>query len=73
MSLASDYAASQATAAAGQVTANTGVPAPLVGANATFSVTPQGNLLVTRTSTNPSEATPAAALALRDWITTTFG
>ena len=73
MSLASDYAATQATAASGQVTANAAAPPPLVGANATFSVTPAGNLLVTRTTNNPAEASPAAALAVRDWITATFG
>jgi hypothetical protein len=73
MSRASDYAATQATAAAGQVTANVGEPTPLVGPKATFSVTKEGNLLVTPTGGGPNEASPAAALALAAWITLNFG
>lgn len=73
MSLASAYAATQAAAAVGQVNANVGEPPPLVGANATFSVTPAGNMLVTKTGSGPAEAPPAAALAVAAWITQTFG
>jgi hypothetical protein len=72
MSLASVYAASQTSAATDQATANAGVPAPLVGAHATFSVTPAGNMLITKTDTAPAEATPAQAIAVANWINATF-
>ena len=73
MSLASDYAAAQATQAANQVTVNVTEPPKLVGANATFSVTKAGNMLVTPTGSGVTEAPPAAALAVAAWITATFG
>lgn len=75
MSLASDYAATQATAASEQATANAAVPAPFVGPNGgRAEVTPTGGLLlVPGTGTSALEITAAAALALRDWITATFG
>lgn len=75
MSLASDYAATQATAANGQATANAAVPAPFVGpggGRAEVSVT-GGLRLVPGTGTSSLDITSAAALALRDWITATFG
>lgn len=73
MSLASDYAAAQAQVAADQVTANVAEPPQLFGPNATFSVTVQGNMLVVRTNTGPTEVPPESALALAAWITATFG
>jgi hypothetical protein len=65
MSLASDYAAAVAAATAG-------APPKLVGLNATFEVSPTGNLLVTRTSTLPLEASPTQALIVANWIITNF-
>jgi hypothetical protein len=73
MSLASVYAASQTTQTSNQATTDATVPAPLVGANATFSVTKAGNMLVTPTGPGINEASPAAALAVASWINATFG
>lgn len=73
MSLASDYAATQAQAAANLVTANQAVPPQLDGPNATFVVTAQGNLRVIAKGSGPVEASPAAALAVAAWIVQTFG
>jgi hypothetical protein len=74
MSLASDYAATQATAASGVVTANAAIPAPFVGPNGRAEVTATGNLRIVRTSSQDNiEIPPAGALAFRDWITATFG
>lgn len=74
MSIASDYAAAQATADADKVTANQTVPAPFVGPNGSLSVTPDGNLLVTPASAGSNLTLPPdAALAAAAWIVATFG
>ena len=65
MSLASDYAASQAAQAT--------PPAPFVGLNGRAEVTPSGNLRLVQTGSGVFEIPPAAALAFRDWLTATFG
>ena len=73
MSLASDYAALQSGAAAGQVTANEGVPAPFVGPNGRAEVTTAGGLRLVPTTSGLFEIPAAAALAFAAWITATFG
>jgi hypothetical protein len=74
MSLASDYAAQQATVASELVTANAGRPAPFVGPNGSAEVTTTGNLrLVPGPSFNNIEIPPANALLLAAWINATFG
>jgi len=72
MSLASDYAASQATAAADQVTANASVPAPFVGPNGRAEVTASGGMRLVPTGTSPFEIPAAGAVAFATWITDTF-
>jgi len=73
MSRASDFAATQAAAAAQQVTANQAEPPKLEGPKATFVVTDEGNLrVIPKSSTEDMVAPPAAALAIADWINATF-
>jgi hypothetical protein len=72
MSLASDYAATQATAAADLVNANASAPPSFVGPNGRAEVTNTGNLRVIPTTQGNLEIPPAAALALAQWITDTF-
>jgi len=73
MSLASDYAATQATAASGQATANATVPPPFVGPNGRAEVTSGGNLRLVPTTGGNFEIPPAGALAFAAWIESTFG
>lgn len=73
MSLASDYAATQASADATKVTANQAAPPMLDGPNATLSVTPDGQCLITpKSNTNPVTIPPAQAVAVANWILATF-
>ena len=72
MSLASDYAASQSSAAAEQVSANANAPPSFTGPNGRAEVTTTGNLRLVSTGSGLFEIPPAAALAFRDWLTTTF-
>lgn len=67
MSKASDYAALV-------ITRETllGAPLPFVSSNVRAEVTGRGNLLLVLLSGNP-EMSPDSSLALRDWISTTFG
>lgn len=68
MSLASDYVTAYASA---QTVAP---PAPFVGPNGRAEVTSAGNLRLVKTASGGEfEVGPAAALAFRDWLTTTFG
>ena len=68
MSLASDYVTAYATS---QTAAP---PSPFVGANGRAEVTSAGNLRLIQTASGGNfEIVPAAALAFRDWLTTTFG
>lgn len=74
MSLASNYAATQTAAAAGQVTANEAAPAPFVGPNGRAEVTASGGLrLVPTAGASVLEIPAAGALAMAAWITATFG
>lgn len=75
MSLASDYAATQATVATEQVTANASAPSPFIGpGGGRGEVTNTGGLRLTPgTGVSSLELTASAALSLRDWITATFG
>jgi hypothetical protein len=73
MSLASVYAASQASADATKATATASVPAAFVGPNGRADVTPEGNMRLTQTTSGSFDIPAAGALAFRDWITTTFG
>lgn len=76
MSLASDYAARASTAATSVTTASATVPPPLIGPGGVVraEVTPAGFMrLLPGQGGVPIELPPAAALALRDWITATFG
>jgi hypothetical protein len=73
MSLASVYAASQASAAAGQVTANEAVPPPFIGPNGRAEVTASGGMRLVPNSTGLMEVPAASALAMAAWITATFG
>lgn len=67
MSLASDYVTALASS-------EIAPPSPFVGANGRAEVTASGNLRLVQTASGGSfEIVPAAALAFRDWITTTFG
>lgn len=69
MSLASDYAAAYAVSQT-----NIGAPSPFVGPNGRAEVTPDGRLRLVQTASGGDfTIAPAAALAFRDWITTTFG
>lgn len=73
MSLASEYAARQAVAAAADVTANESAPPSFTGPNVSMFVDPQGNLRVRPSpGTNEVVAPPAAALAVAQWIMDTF-
>ena len=73
MSIASDYAAAQAIQTTDQAAVDATAPAPLVGPNATFSVTKTGTLLVTKTGrADVIEATAAQAKAVADWIYANF-
>lgn len=72
MSLASDYAALQASAAAGLVTANVAVPTPFTGPNGRAEVTTTGGLRLVKTTSGDFEITSGAALAFAAWITATF-
>lgn len=68
MSLASDYAAA---VVANQTTAP---PAPFVGPNGRMEVTTAGNLRIVPNTAGVNQEIPAAGvLAIRDWMTTTFG
>lgn len=68
MSLATDYATAYASGQA------VGAPSPFVGPNGRAEVTPSGNMKITPNYPGTiSEIPPAGALAMRDWITTTFG
>lgn len=68
MSQASDYVAAFAAAE------TVAPPVPFVGPNGRAEVTSAGNLRLVKTSSGGEfEIPPAAALAFRDWITTTFG
>jgi hypothetical protein len=73
MSLASDYAAAQAAAAADQVTANASAPPPFSGPNGRAEVTTTGGLRLVPTGTTPFEIPAAGALAFATWLTATFG
>lgn len=73
MSLASDYAATQANADATKVTANQAAPSSLEGPNATLSVTPDGQCLITpKTNTNPITIPAQQAIVVANWIIQTF-
>ena len=74
MSAASQYAATQAAAAAAIVSANQAAPAPFVGPNGRAEVDVNGNLLITPTSSGSVlTIPPAGALAFAAWLTATFG
>lgn len=73
MSLASDFAASQAAAAAGQVTANELEPPSFGGPNGKATVSVAGNLRLEPGAGNKFEIPPAAALAFAQWVIDTFG
>ena len=76
MSLASDYAARATTAATSVATATASAPAPFTGPGGASraEVAPNGNMrLLPGQGGAPIEIPPGAALALRDWITLTFG
>ncbi len=74
MSLASDYAAIQATAAQDQVNANAAVPPSFTGPNGSLTVTKDGNLLIVPAAAGSNlTLPPAAALAAALWINQTFG
>lgn len=74
MSLASVYAASQASADAGKATATAGVPTPFVGPNGRADVSPTGTLILSPSSAGGAiEISAVGALAFRDWLTATFG
>lgn len=73
MSLASDYASTQAAAAAGQVTANQSAPPTLEGPNAIISVDPDGQCRITpKSNTNPVVIPAQQAVAVAQWILATF-
>jgi hypothetical protein len=72
MSLAGDYAAAQAAAAADQVNANASAPPPFVGPNGRAEVTTTGGMRLVPTSTTGFEIPGAGALAFAAWITATF-
>lgn len=67
MSKASDYAALVSTRET-----LLGAPLPFVSQSLRAEVTGRGNLLLTLTSGNP-EIPLDATIALRDWLTATFG
>lgn len=73
MSLASVYAASQATAAAQQVNANESAPPPFIGPNGRAEVTLEGRLRLVQTTTGEFTIPAAGALAFAAWLTDTFG
>ncbi len=75
MSLASVYAATQASAAADVVTANASAPTPFVGPNGRAEVTTTGSLRLVPTVSGNSviEISAANALLLAAWLTETFG
>lgn len=74
MSLASDYAATQAAANITKETANASIPPSLEGPNAVLSVDVSGALLITpKGSSGPLLIPPQQALAVAAWINTTFG
>lgn len=73
MSIASEYAARQAVAAADLVTANQSEPPKLEGPNAIISVDADGNCRITPKG-NPSVVIvpPLQAIAVANWIIATF-
>lgn len=74
MSLASDYAATQAAAATTKETANASIPPSLEGPNAILSVDISGFLLITpKVTSAPLLIPPQQALAVASWINATFG
>lgn len=74
MSLASDYAATQAAAETTKETANASIPPSLEGPNATLSVDVTGYLLITpKVASTPLLIPPQQALAVAAWINQTFG
>jgi hypothetical protein len=73
MSLASDYAAAVATAAAEVVSASVTVPAPFVGPNGRLEVTPTGGLRAVPGPGAGSVDVPLAAIpSIITWLTATF-
>jgi hypothetical protein len=75
MSAASTYAATQAAAAAEQVTANNSAPAPFGNANTgLLSITTAGSLRITSATIGPGEIvlSPAQAVAAANWILANF-
>lgn len=73
MSLASDYAATQAAAAANQVSANETQPPSLDGPNATISVTDDGQCRIVPKGSVTTVVIPAnQAIAVANWIIATF-
>jgi hypothetical protein len=73
MSLASDYAALQATAASDLVTANQGQPPAFTGPNGHAEVTVTGGLRLVPGPGGNFEISSVAALAFAAWIVATFG
>jgi hypothetical protein len=74
MSLASAFAATQATAGSDQVAADAAKPPSFAGPNGTAEVTKTGNLRMTPgPGVGVFEIPPAAALAFAAWIVETFG
>lgn len=73
MSLASEYAAALAVVAADKATTKDTEPPALAESNVRFSVTDEGDMLVSPTGSGAPVVTPARALAVAAWITATFG
>lgn len=75
MSIASDYAARCAVAAAAQVDTNQSAPPKFEGPNGSMSVTEKGELRITPGASAGGDLIlpSAAALVAAQWIVDTFG
>lgn len=72
MSLASDYAVSQAAADARKVSANEAAPQPYGSTQGTATVDPDGSCRIVPTGTNAIVLKSGEAVALANWILATF-